>query len=211
MRHMRIVRSTTTLRAWELVALSLDIDPSSLGLAGTERFSPDKIQGAAMRDEFNGRMDDVKHALNVNALVHVQAYVFGPQSWVLRAGEFASWARNQGWTLPDVFEGLNHPISSEQSAPAGEAATIAEQGTPAEQWKAAAGDRKRRAQLALEMVNECQGNKSKAARCFELGKSTGPLYRALKYARENHPANIAPSVAGDARMYSQLAGKPDNT
>lgn len=101
------------------------------------------------------------------------------------------------------------PEPKPEAAPAGEAATIAGPGTPAEQWKAARGDMLRRAPLAVATVKACQDNKAEAAR--RLGTKTGPLYRALNWAKKNAAGSVAPSVAGVAPMYKQLTRKPHKT
>jgi len=111
---MRTLRSTTTLRAWELVALALGIDPTSFGRVETEQFNIDKIRDETLRDEFIGRLDNVKHALNSKRLPYAQAYLYGPQSWALYAGDFTAWARHEGWSLPSEFDGLGCPSSSSQ-------------------------------------------------------------------------------------------------
>jgi hypothetical protein len=115
MYQMRTLRSTTTLRAWELVALALGINPTSFGRVETGQFNIDKIRDETLRHEFIGRLDDVKHALNSNRLPYVRVYSYGPQSWALYAGDFAAWARHEGWSLPSEFDGLACPSSSSQT------------------------------------------------------------------------------------------------
>ena len=121
------------------------------------------------------------------------------------SGHEAYWSDLNAWLRAHKVQGDFAFPAPQEAAPAEQAATVAGPGTPAEQWEAARGDMKRRAALAVSMVKACQDNKAKAAR--RLGTTTGPLYRALKWAKKNAPASVAPSVAGVVHMYAQLAGK----
>ena len=135
-----------------------------------------------------------------------------PPRW--REGHFILKTDLREWAKEHAPHWLGSALLAEpapESAPAGEPATIAGQGTPAEQWSAAKGDTKRRAPLAVAMVKQCQDNKSEAARRLGLETGTAPLYRALKWAKKNPPASVAPSVAAVAPMYGQLGVKPHKT
>ena len=89
------------------------------------------------------------------------------------------------------------------AAPAEQAATVAAQGTPAEQWADAKGDMKRRRELAHDMVKRCQGNKTKAAE--RLGTATAQLYRALKWEPQHSKRGSV------AFPLDQLTGGPRRT
>ena len=182
------MHSTKICRAWELVALSLGIEPEVVGKPGNERFT--RAKGSP---EFEQRLDDLAAALSSGELAIQQHYAFGPASWKIYAGDFAAWARKRGWTLPEQFN------ACEVVTPAGEAASVAEPKTASQQWEDAKGDRKRRAALAEAMVNQCQGNKTAAAR--HLGTHRQTIDRVLKKGAAHSAAAVAP-------MYAQLTRKP---
>ena len=92
------MHSTKVCRAWELVALSLGIEPKVVGKPGTEQFT--RARGGP---EFEQRLDDLAAALDKGELAAQQHYAFGPASWKIYAGDFAAWARSRGWTLPESF------------------------------------------------------------------------------------------------------------
>ena len=182
------MHSTKICRAWELVALSLGIEPEVVGKPGTEQFT--RAKGGP---EFEQRLDDLAAALYKSELKPVMQYALGVTTWKLYAGDFAAWARAQGWTLSEQFK------PCEGVTPAGGGVAITEQETPAEQFQAAQGDMRRRAALVDAMMKRCQGNKTEAAR--RLGTHRQTIDRVLK-------KGAAHSAAGVAPMYTQLTRKP---
>ena len=93
--------------------------------------------------------------------------------------------------------------AAKAAAPAEQAATVAAPGTPAEQWADAKGDMKRKRELAHDMVERCQGNKTKAAE--RLGTATAQLYRALNWEPQHSKRGSV------AFPLDQLTGGPRRT
>lgn len=154
------MHSTKVLRAWELVALSLCLEPKKIGKPGTERF--DATKGGA---EYERRIDDLQAALDMGELNAQQVYALGSATWTLYAGDFAAWARNQGWKLPQEFDGCED-VNTEKN-PVKAPDTSAQPSTPAEQWKQASPERKR--ELAAEAVKR-HGTQEKAAASLAISR-----------------------------------------
>ena len=162
------MHSTKVCRAWELVALSLGIEPKVVGKPGTEQFT--RARGGP---EFEQRLDDLAAALDKGELAAQQQYAFGPASWKIYAGDFAAWARSRGWTLPESFDKCQ---SVSQNAP--KAISLPEQ------WKQASPERKR--ELAAEAV-KLHGTQQKAA------DALGITRQRLATVLRNSDAPVAPA------------------
>ncbi|OIQ94831.1 hypothetical protein GALL_231860 [mine drainage metagenome] len=127
-----------------------------------------------------------------------------PRDWL-------AWADGLGEAVHVGFRLAVMELTQPETAPAGQAATIAEGPTLPEQWKAAAGNRQRRAEIAVMAKQRCGGVVAEAARLLGLGTSTATLYRALKYAEQMKKQSVGHSVAGVVPMYAQLARKAHET
>ncbi|WP_079415258.1 hypothetical protein [Thiomonas intermedia] len=126
-----------------------------------------------------------------------------PPKW--REGLYMTKVKLRAWAKEHCPDLLGSALLAEQapeSAPAVEAAAIAEQGTPAEQFENAQGNIPRRAALARAMLKECQDNMTEAAR--RLGTYRQTIDRVLR-------KDAVHSAAGVAPMYAQLARKPHKT
>ncbi len=129
------------------------------------------------------------------------------ESALIRVADVVKFAAS----MPMPIELVVPPAGSE-SQPGPADAKAAALGVPsdsegtslAEQWKAAAGDTRRRWEIAEQAKRRCGGVVAEAARLLQLGKSTGPLYRALDYPKKNGGA----SGASGADRWAQLTAKP---
>lgn len=185
------MHSTKVCRAWELVALSLDLEPGDIGKPGTAQFT--RAKGGPV---FEHRLDDLAAALNKGELEFRQTYILkeGPAVWTLYAGDFAAWASAQGWKLPEQFNECKavtpagEASTRAEAAPAEKAATIAGPGTLAEQWKRA--DHQRKCALAAEAMRLHSNNRTKAAKSLEMSRTN--LAKYLQDESRNPAATVAP-------------------